>query len=160
MSRRRDISLENILVKIVAVFIILSLPKMLIALLEVSTIPTILDCYDRQCGYFITSKRWIADIIVRYLVMLNSSTNFLIYYFVGSNFRNTLLVSLRAFLPKTMVPAVNTCSPTLTSNILLINRTQEPESSDPITYLETYNLGLRFKVCLHSEEREKLQKGS
>ena len=135
--RRRDISLENILVNIVAVFIILSLPKMMIALLEVSTIPSILDCYDRQCGYFITSKRWIADIIVRYLVMLNSSTNFLIYCFVGSNFRNTLMVSLRAFLPKTRAPAVNTDSPSLTSNLLRINRTQQPTSSEPVGYLET-----------------------
>ena len=110
---------------------------MMIALLEVSTIPNILDCYDRQCGYFITSKRWIADIIVRYLVMLNSSTNFLIYCCVGSNFRNTMLVSLRALLPKTRAPAVNTCSPSLTSNPLLINRKQEPQSSDQIAYLET-----------------------
>ena len=135
--RRSDISLENILVNIVAVFIILNLPKTMIALLEVSTIPSILDCYDRKCGYFITSKRWIADIIVRYLVMLNPSTNFIIYCFVGSNFRNTLLVSLRALLPKTRAPAVNTHSPSLNSNLLGINRTQEPTYSDPFAYLET-----------------------
>ena len=146
MSRRRDISLENILVNIVAVFMILNLPKTMIALWEVSTIPSILDCYDRKCGYFITSKRWIADIIVRYLVMLNSSTNFLIYCFVGSNFRNTLLVSVRALLPKTRASAVNTLCPSLTvnahspslnSNLLLINRIQEPTYSDQLAYLET-----------------------
>ena len=75
---------------IVTVFIILIIPKMVLALYEVSTIPDILECYESSCYYYLSPKRWAMDIIIRYLVMLNSSINFIIYCFVGSNFRNTL----------------------------------------------------------------------
>ena len=88
--------MAKIMMTIVAVLIILSIPKMVLALYEVTTIPNILDCYRRKCNYYITSKRWVADIIVRYLVMLNSSTNFLVYCFFGSNFRRTLLSYLKS----------------------------------------------------------------
>ena len=80
---------------IVGVFIILSLPKMSLALYEVSTIPNILECYRRTCKYFISSGRWVADIITRYLVLFNSSVNFIIYCFAGTNFRKVLCEMLR-----------------------------------------------------------------
>ena len=96
----RDISLENILMSLVVVFIILSIPKMFLALQEVSIIPDILDCLDRKCGYHISSNRWIADITIRYLALLNSSINFIIYCFVGSNFRNTLMMSIKSIICK------------------------------------------------------------
>ena len=89
-SLQNDISMARIMMTIVAVFITLSIPKMVLALYEVTTIPNILECYRRSCHYYITSNRWVADSIVRYLVMLNSSTNFLIYCCFGSNFRRTL----------------------------------------------------------------------
>ena len=41
-------------------------------------------------SYYISSGRWIADIFVRYLPVLNSSTNFIIYSFYGSKFREAL----------------------------------------------------------------------
>ena len=85
---------------VVAVFILLSIPKVSLALYEVSTIPNILDCHQRKCRYHISPGRWVADSIIRYLVMLNSSINFIIYCFVGSNFRQTLLRSLQAWLCK------------------------------------------------------------
>ena len=75
---------------IVIVFIILNIPRMILALYEVSTIPDIIDCYKNNCYYYLSSNRWMMDIVVRYLVMLNSSINFIIYCFVGSKFRNTL----------------------------------------------------------------------
>ena len=75
---------------IVTVFIILIIPKMVLALYEVSTISDIVECYESSCYYYLSPKRWAMDIIIRYLVMLNSSINFIIYCFVGSNFRNTL----------------------------------------------------------------------
>lgn len=66
------------------------LSKLKITCWQVSTIPDILDCFRNGCMYYVSSTRWIADHIIRYLVMLNSSVNFVIYCFVGSNFRQTL----------------------------------------------------------------------
>ena len=99
-SSNTDTSLAKIMMTVVAVFILLSIPKVFLALYEVSTIPTILDCHQRKCRYHISPGRWVADSIIRYLVMLNSSINFIIYCFVGSNFRQTLLRSLQAWLCK------------------------------------------------------------
>ena len=39
----------------------------------------------------------MADSIIRYLVMLNSSINFIIYCFVGTNFRQTLVGELKSY---------------------------------------------------------------
>ena len=87
--------MAKIMMTIVAVFILLSIPKVILALFEVSTIPNILDCHQRQCRYYVSSERWVADSIIRYLVMLNSSINFIIYCFLGSKFRQTLLSSFQ-----------------------------------------------------------------
>ena len=97
-SNSRDISMARVMMTIVTVFVILSIPKTVLALYEVSTIPSILDCFSRQCGYFISSNRWIIDILVRYMVMLNSSTNFLIYCCVGTDFRHTFASSIKTFM--------------------------------------------------------------
>ena len=114
--------------------------QIVLTLLEVSTIPDIVQCHRRHCGYTVGQGRWLADSVIRidaiacvlyphcnlmecancvscvsasylldilpvmllvdicniswltfrYLVLLNSSVNFLIYCFVGSNFRTTL----------------------------------------------------------------------
>ena len=103
-NSQNDISMAKIMMTIVTVFIILNIPKMVLALYEVMTIPNILECYRRRCHYYITSKRWVADSLIRYLVMLNSSTNFLIYCFVGSNFRRTLMETLKPLITKWQPP--------------------------------------------------------
>ena len=95
-STNNDISMAKIMMTIVAVFILLSIPKVILALFEISTIPKILECHQRKCRYYVSSKRWVADSIIRYLVMLNSSINFIIYCFLGSKFRETLLSSFGA----------------------------------------------------------------
>ena len=87
--------LAKVMMCIVGVFIFLSMPKMILALYEVSTIPSILECYRNNCNYYISSGRWVADIIIRYLVLLNSSVNFIIYCFAGTNFREVLCDMLR-----------------------------------------------------------------
>ena len=101
LSLQKDISMAKIMMTIVTVFITLSIPRMVLAMYEVATIPRILECYRRNCHYYISSTRWVADSIVRYLVMLNSSTNFLIYCLYGSQFRTTL-VSLFKFRQKNL----------------------------------------------------------
>ena len=92
-----DITMAKTMMAIVTVFIILNIPKMVLALYEVSTIPDIIDCYERNCLYYLSSRRWVMDIVVRYLVMLNSSVNFIIYCFFGSRFRTSLK---EIFFPK------------------------------------------------------------
>ena len=90
-----EFNLAKVMMSIVIVFFILNIPKMSLSLYEVSTIPNILECYERHCPYHISSKRWLLDSIIRYLVLLNSSINFIIYCFVGSNFRSTLVLFLQ-----------------------------------------------------------------
>ena len=85
-----EVKMAKIMMTIVILFIILNTPRISLSLYEVSTIPHVLECYERQCQYNISSKRWLLDSIIRYLVMLNSSINFIIYCFMGSNFRRTL----------------------------------------------------------------------
>ena len=97
---KNEVSLSKVMMTIVIVFIVLSIPRMSLALYEVSTIPNIVDCHKRMCTYYISSGRWVADIFIRYLVLLNSSANFIIYCFVGTNFRKVLLDMTRKVLRK------------------------------------------------------------
>ena len=85
-----EVSMARVMITIVIIFIIFNIPRMFLSLYEVSTIPNILDCYERQCPYYISSKRWLLDSIIRFLVMLNSSINLIIHCFMGSSFRRTL----------------------------------------------------------------------
>ena len=41
-------------------------------------------------SYHLSSGQWVADYIIRYLMVLNSSVNFIIYCFYGSKFRQVL----------------------------------------------------------------------
>ena len=86
-----EIRMAKIMMIIVILFILLNLPKMSLSMFEIFTIPNILECYERQCPYHISKKRWLMDSLARYMVMLNSSINFIIYCFVGSSFRSTLI---------------------------------------------------------------------
>ena len=89
-----EIRMAKVMMIIVIVFVILNIPKMSLSIYEISTIPNILECFERQCPYHISTKRWLLDSLVRYMVMLNSSINFIIYCFVGSSFRSTLMMLL------------------------------------------------------------------
>ena len=95
--------MARIMMTIVAVFIVLSIPKVILALFEVSTIPNILECHERKCRYYVSSERWVADSVIRYLVMLNSSINFIIYCFLGSKFRETMLSSFLVVCAKSEI---------------------------------------------------------
>ena len=89
---------------IVLVFIICNMPRLVLGLFEVTRfatnnkiisftnylchrIPTILKCFHMKILYFTPLEQWLCDFIARYLVILNSSVNFIIYCLVGSEFR-------------------------------------------------------------------------
>ena len=57
----------------------------------------------------------LLDSIIRYLVMLNSSINFIIYCFVGPNFRQTLIRSLQPYI----------CKPDKQVEVQLVRRGEE-----------------------------------
>ena len=69
--------------------------KMVHLLTTTCIIPNILDSYHRRCRHFITSGRWVADIMIRYTVLLNSSVNFIIYCVAAVRFRAVLVELLR-----------------------------------------------------------------
>ena len=81
---------------IVIVFVVLNIPRVILGVFEVSTIPNILECRRRHCRYFVSHGRWVADSIIRFLLMLNSSLNFIIYCFHGSTFRRTLFSMIQS----------------------------------------------------------------
>ena len=97
-SQQQEISLAKIMVVIVSVFLILNLPKMCLTIYEVVTIPSILECYKRQCDYIIPSEVWVLDSFVRYFLMANSSINVVVYCFAGSKFRTTLMETIFSLL--------------------------------------------------------------
>ena len=94
MKMSSEIRMARIMIIITSIFVILSMPKMFLTVYEVSTIPNIFECMERKCKYNISASRWVVDAMVRYIVMLNSSTNFIVYCFVSSSFRNTLRMLL------------------------------------------------------------------
>jgi hypothetical protein len=124
-STNTDMSMAKIMMSIVAVFILLSIPKVILALFEVSTIPNILDCHQRKCRYYVSSERWVADSITRYLVMLNSSINFIIYCFLGSKFRQTLLASFQGLCGSSEV-----CSHTVHVQSVPVKNVNNKQSKD------------------------------
>ena len=85
-----ELSLYHVIMMVVVVFILFSLPRTVMALYEVSSINNIITCLERRCRYSVNSGQWVADSIIRYLMVLNSSTNFIIYCFYGSVFRQVL----------------------------------------------------------------------
>ena len=85
-----EVNLAKITITIVCAFILLNIPTMLLTVYELAVIPNVLDCLKRKCRYYISSKTWLMDSITRYMVTLNCFINFIIYCFVGSNFRRTL----------------------------------------------------------------------
>ena len=72
-------SLVKMAMTVVLGFIILNIPTLLNTVMELTTIPDILECHKRGCPYYISWHTWVLDIINRYLVTLNCSTNFLFY---------------------------------------------------------------------------------
>ena len=75
---------------LVMVFLILNTPRIILGMIEVSRLENVELCYETGQEYNVSKEDYISDIFARFLVILNSSLNFLIYCFVSSDFRNRL----------------------------------------------------------------------
>ena len=67
---------------------------MMIHLFIIIRIPKIVKCQTNNQSYYPPTDQFIADFLARYLTVLNSSVNVLIYCMVGPQFRNVLLKTL------------------------------------------------------------------
>ena len=79
---------------LVMVFLILNTPRIILGVIEVSQLHNVEQCYGNDREYNVSKQDYICDIIARFLVILNSSVNFIIYCVVGSDFRNKLYSKL------------------------------------------------------------------
>ena len=86
-TRGLDLSLYRIMTRLVLIFIILNMPRVVFLLYEILNLPDIIECHRRSCTYTLPDIRWLADRVARYLVLLNSSANFIIYCFAGPGFQ-------------------------------------------------------------------------
>ena len=77
---------------LVLVFLILNIPRLILGLIEVTELNTVKKCYEHSQDYELPKQTYILDFIARFLVILNSSVNFLIYCLAGSEFRSKLVI--------------------------------------------------------------------
>ena len=81
------------------VFLILNTPRIILGVIEVSQLQNVELCYETGQEYNLSKQDYICDIIARFLVILNSSVNFLIYCVVGTDFRTRLYSKLHIARP-------------------------------------------------------------
>ena len=77
---------------LVLVFLILNTPRLILGLIEVTELNIVKKCYEHGQNYEVPKQTYILDFIARFLVILNSSVNFLIYCLAGSEFRSKLFI--------------------------------------------------------------------
>ena len=83
---------------LVLVFLVLNSPRLILGLVEVTQLSTVELCYEHNLDYQISKKIYLLDFLARFLAIVNSSTNFIIYCLTGSQFRHQLLDMLHKVL--------------------------------------------------------------
>ena len=80
---------------LVTVFLILNTPRLILGIVEVTQLSTVEQCYQQGLPYNISKQTYLLDFAARFLVILNSSVNFIIYILGGSEFRSKLCETLK-----------------------------------------------------------------
>ena len=93
-KRTKDFLLAKTMMALVLVFLILNTPRIILGVIEVSQLRAVEMCYETGQEYNVTKQAYVLDFIARFLVIINSSVNFLIYCVVGSEFRQKLYMKL------------------------------------------------------------------
>ena len=89
--RTREFQLARMLMVLVLIFLILNCPRLVLGLIEVTQLYSVELCYHHHLDYHIKKETYLLDFAARFLVILNSSINFIIYCLAGSQFRHKLL---------------------------------------------------------------------
>ena len=89
--RTREFQLARMMMVLVLIFLILNCPRLVLGLIEVTQLYSVELCYHHHLDYHIKKETYLLDFAARFLVILNSSINFIIYCLAGSQFRHKLL---------------------------------------------------------------------
>ena len=90
-ERTREFQLARMMMVLVLIFLILNCPRLVLGLIEVTQLYSVELCYHHHLDYHIKKETYLLDFAARFLVILNSSINFIIYCLAGSQFRHKLL---------------------------------------------------------------------
>ena len=94
-KRTKEFLLAKTMMVLVLVFLTLNTPRIILGVVEVTQLREVEQCYENGLDYHVSKQTYILDFIARFLVILNSSVNFLIYCLVGSEFRAKLCSTMR-----------------------------------------------------------------
>ena len=94
-QRKGEFQLAKTMMVMVIVFLFTNFTRIILGVQELLLYPTVNWCYNKDFDYHPSVYTYILDFIARFLVILNSSINFLIYCMVGSKFRTKLLEMLK-----------------------------------------------------------------
>ena len=89
-KRTKEFLLAKTMMVLVLVFLLLNTPRLVLCVVEVAQLRTVEKCYADGQDYYMSKQTYILDFLARFLVILNSSVNFVIYCLVGSEFRANL----------------------------------------------------------------------
>jgi hypothetical protein len=93
--RTQQFQMARTMLILVTVFLILNTPRLILGIVEVTQLSTVEQCYQHGLPYNISKHTYLLDFLARFLVILNSSINFIIYILVGSEFRSKLCDTIR-----------------------------------------------------------------
>ena len=93
-QRTREFQLARMMMVLVVVFLLLNCPRLVLGLIEVTQLSTVELCYRQGQDFNILKITYLLDFTARFLVILNSSINFIIYCVAGSQFRHKLMAIL------------------------------------------------------------------
>jgi hypothetical protein len=122
--RQQQFQMARTMLILVTVFLILNTPRLILGIVEVTQLSTVEQCYQQGLPYNIFKHTYLLDFVARFLVILNSSINFLIYILVGSEFRSKLCKTLK-FCDKLCDPLRGTKGPKLAAQKCDVKENEE-----------------------------------
>ena len=93
-KRTGEFQLARMMMVLVVFFLLLNSPRLVLGLIEVTQLSTVELCYQHGLDFHIHKITYLLDFTARFLVILNSSVNFIIYCVAGSQFRHKLMTIL------------------------------------------------------------------